>query len=312
MSNEFHPPPSAAALRSAVVVLVGGATGIGRATALALHTAGAHVVIGDITTPPGDEFESVTDPEARNSEHDLDVEVGTGSLRYLRCDISNYKEVHGLFQHAWNRFGRVDHAVACAGILERGKLFDPELTVETVGVQDDEALRVLQVNLVGAVNFSRVAVVFLRTERDDADRSLTLLGSVASIRESAGLFMYQTSKHGILGLLRSMRTPIYKRDGIRVNCICPGMTESAMTTSIIGAFRERNLATQTSEDVAKVIIGLLSEKDATGKAMYVEGAKAWEFEETMWETMPAWLGEEPTKMLKANAEFVASGALLKK
>lgn len=78
-----------------------------------------------------------------------------------------------------------------------------------------------------------------------------------------------------------------------------------MSAPFIETFKQPGLAYQPAEDVAKVILGLLTSTTVTGKAFYVEGASAWEFEDRLYQTMPQWLGEEPTRMLRANAEHVA-------
>lgn len=112
--------------------------------------------------------------------------------------------------------------------------------------------------------------------------------------------------------MRSMRGVVYKRDGVRVNSVCPGMTESAMTTNTIGRFREKGLHTQTSDDVAKFVVGLGVEKEMNGKAVYVEGGRGWEFEDEYMGGMEGWLGEEPTRFLRENKKFVDEGGLLVK
>lgn len=201
--------------------------------------------------------------------------------------MTNYDDLYDLFREAYSRHGRVDQAVANAGILEQGKWFDPELTIESVG-SIKETTKVLDVNITAMANFARIAVVFLRDSLSRGltrNPSLTLLASVASIRESPGLYMYQTSKHAVLGLMRSMRKTIFERDGVRVNTVCPGFTKSQMTEKIFPAFEEKDLARQTSDDVAIVILGVLASKSLNGKSMYVEGTKAWEFEDGVWNTM---------------------------
>ena len=82
------------------------------------------------------------------------------------------------------------HALACAGIIEQGRWFDPELTIETV--EKEESRLTLDVNLVGTCMFARIAVVYLKHEKKQGeDKSLTLISSAAGFRESPGLWMYQ-------------------------------------------------------------------------------------------------------------------------
>ena len=101
--------------------------------------------------------------------------------------------MYSLFKTAHDQHGRVDHAFSCAGIFERGSWFDPELTLETVG-QSPDTFAVLDVNLIGTIYFARVAVVFLRNDREEGDdRSLTIMSSVNAWRESPGLYMYQVN-----------------------------------------------------------------------------------------------------------------------
>lgn len=78
-----------------------------------------------------------------------------------------------------------------------------------------------------------------------------------------------------------------------------------MTTSIIQTFKDKAFA-QTADDVAKMILGVEVETGMNGKAIYSEGGQGWEFEDGVWQTMPHWLGEEPTHMLRENMKLVAS------
>lgn len=110
--------------------------------------------------------------------------------------------------------------------------------------------------------------------------------------------------------MRSMRKTIYERDGIRVNCVCPGFTATGMTTSMIKNFQEKGGITQSAENVADIILGAAVADDVHGKAFYVEGARGWEFEDGFYKQMPAWLGAEPTTDLRRNAELVTGVSII--
>ena len=104
-------------------------------------------------------------------------------------DVAKYDDNIKLFATAFTKHGRVDHAIACAGILEQGKWFDPELTIETVKTPESNVT--IDVNLVGVLYFARIAVVYLKEAKSKAeDKSLTLISSAAGFRESA-LPLYQ-------------------------------------------------------------------------------------------------------------------------
>lgn len=151
----------------------GGATGIGAATVKILARHGAQVVIGDINTAALEEL-------ARQ----------TTGVTTTHCDVTRYDDIHQLFRSAHERHGVIHHAISCAGILEQGNWFDPNLTIESVANPGNTT--VLDINLVGTLNFARIAVVFLRDGlKKGENRSLTLLSSVNAFRESPGLFMYQ-------------------------------------------------------------------------------------------------------------------------
>lgn len=165
-----------------VVCLSGGATGIGQATVRRLFALRARVVFGDVKIK---EAEGLVE-ELRSSS------TSGGEVEFVHCDVTRYEDIYRLFRSAYDKYGRVDHAISCAGILEQGNWFDPELTVEAVG-RERATTAVIDVNVIGSANFARIAVVFLRDKmrKEEQDKSLTLLSSVNAFRESPGLYMYQ-------------------------------------------------------------------------------------------------------------------------
>ena len=280
-------------LRGKVIVITGGATGIGRATVTRLHNVGALVVFGDIASQPALELVSTLDASSR-----------TGEVSFVQCDVTNYDDIYNLVKTAYDKYGRIDHVFPCAGVFEKGQWFDPELTMESVK-NEKGPQATLDINVIGLANFVRVAVVFMREGMQKGEnKSITLMSSVNAFRESPGLYMYQTSKHAVQGLMRSMRKPIFERDGIRVNTVNPGVTESPMTANIVHAFKQPGFYCQSPDDIARMVLGLQVRADLNGKGIYVEGGSGWEFEDSFYREQPAWLGEEPTRRMRANAEAV--------
>ena len=118
------------------------------------------------------------------------------------------------------------------------------------------------------------------------------------------LTVVQTSKHAIQGLMRSMRKIVYERDGVRVNCICPGVTSTPMTVGIAEKFQKAGLYCQSAESVGRIVLGLQCAEKMNGKAVYIEGGEGWEFEDSFYREQPRWLGEEPTRRMRINSEAV--------
>jgi 3alpha(or 20beta)-hydroxysteroid dehydrogenase len=220
-----------------VVVVTGAAGGQGQAEAVALAGEGATVVATDLH----DEAPSL--PEA---------------VVYRRLDVSRQDEWRGLADWLRREHGRVDGLVNNAGIAFRARL-------EEVEVADWE--RVLAVNLTGPL-LGIQAVAPLMGEG----------GSIVNVSSVAGLtghfpVAYTVSKWGLRGLSRVASLELGPR-GIRVNTICPGYIETAMTATAHAAFRTANVAetplgrTGTTDDVAPLVVYLISDESS-----YVSGAE---------------------------------------
>lgn len=197
MTYQFHPGDSSV-LNDKVVVVTGGALGVGASLVRLLHSAGAHVFFGDVLDEPGTALEK-------------ELSSSSGSnVKYVHCDVTSYDQNLKLFDTALQTCGRVDHAVANAGLGEQGKMFDPALTLETVREEPKKSISIIDVNLKGPLYFSRLASVYLQQSGPDGakaamDKSLTVVSSVAGFREDPGLHVYVPSKHGVIGLMRALR-----------------------------------------------------------------------------------------------------------
>jgi NAD(P)-dependent dehydrogenase (short-subunit alcohol dehydrogenase family) len=200
MTSQYHPPSSPTNLKGKVIVLTGGALGVGASLVRLLHSAGAHVFFSDILSSPGEALEK-----------ELNASSPSNPVKFVHTDVSSYPSNLSLFETAYKAHGRIDHAIANAGLGEQGNIFDPELTLEGVREEPAKAEKVLDVNLKGVVYFARIAYVYLRQQDPNAeaaekvDKSLTMVSSVAGFREDPGLYVYTASKHGVLGLMRSLR-----------------------------------------------------------------------------------------------------------
>lgn len=170
--------------------------------------------------------------------------------------------------------------------------------------------KVLDVNLNGCLYTARIASVYLRQNRSqNTDRSITLISSVAGFKESPGLFVYQASKHGVLGIMRSLRQYLpYTAHNLRVNAVCPWMTTTGMVNGIQDGWFKAELPVNTPMDVAKITAELLVDPQLNGKSMYVEGGRGWEIEENLDRLESQWLGEEPSRSLAKGQAVLADGS----
>ncbi|RVX71651.1 hypothetical protein B0A52_03835 [Exophiala mesophila] len=298
------------ALGGKVVVVTGGASGIGADLVRLLYLHGANVTFGDINQQLGEALITTLLSENQSSSP-------KGQLTFSPCDVRSYNQMYNLFRTARDKYGHVDHAVFCAGVVESttSPYFDANLTPETVG-QDPGDTRALDVNFTATCAFARISLPFLRSRSQSSGSSLTFLSSVTGFRDAPGMFLYQTSKQAILGLMRAMRAAIYARDGIRINAVCPGMTETPMTSDggLIDLFKNRSQESQaelpshyqSSAVVAEHVVSVMVSEGLNGKSIYIEEGKGWDFEDGLIREMPRWLGEEPTRLSNDNLAFLAS------
>ncbi|KAF3055284.1 Short-chain dehydrogenase reductase 3a [Trichoderma lentiforme] len=288
-------------LKDKVVVLTdfptniptGGANGIGAETVRLLSSHGAKVVFGDVDTEQGMVLANSLSP----------------NVCFVQTDVTSYSSVLQLFKKAFELYQRVDIAVSNAGLGERPEWFEPSMNL--VSVQKEPNTITLDVNLRGSLFVARVASVYLRqnAKRED-NKSLILLSSVAGFEESPGIFVYQAAKHGIIGLMRSLRkysSTAYDEANIRVNCVCPWATKTAMIQEFEDAWEKEGLPINTCLDVAEVVAAIALEGNLNGESVYVEGGNSWLFEENLRRLQPQWLGESAFQNLIKGQTYLATG-----
>ncbi|MCE3551406.1 SDR family oxidoreductase [Pseudonocardia sp. RS11V-5] len=184
-----------------VAVVTGGAHGIGRATCELLAAAGAHVVVVDVDGGAAEK---------------LAAELPTESVAVVG-DVADEATVDAYMSAAVARFGRVDLHHLNAGIGSSLAPF-PDLDVADFD-------RTMAVNVRGM--FLGLRAAFRDYRRREATGAVVLTASIASLRGSADLIAYQTSKHAVLGLLHG--AAVYGGPlGIRVNAVAPGIVPTEL------------------------------------------------------------------------------------
>lgn len=94
---------------------------------------------------------------------------------------------------------------------------------------------------------------------------------------------------------------------IRVNAICPWATLTRIFKPIAKEWSAAGLPMNSPEDVAKVVVGVLSESCLNGGTMYIEGGRCWNIEEGLLKTRPQWLGERQTADLDRGTQVLGGG-----
>src|SRR3954470_15395843 len=190
----------------AVALCTGAASGIGRATAVALARRGASVVASDFDVPGGEETVGL-------------VRDAGGSAEFVRADIAEPGDVDSLVAAGVERFGRLDAAANVAG-THAGV---GELTADCREEDFDTQIRV---NLRGTWLCVRAE---LRQMAEQGSGSIVNVSSVNGLTAASRGVGYSIAKHGILGLTRTAAAD-YADRGIRVNAVCPGMVDTPLTT----------------------------------------------------------------------------------
>ncbi|PLN77179.1 3-hydroxyacyl-CoA dehydrogenase [Aspergillus taichungensis] len=283
-----------------VIIIVGGSNGIGASLAELCCSNTSYVCIGDIDDTPGealarkcqDRWPAISDPNQPPKPP---------RASYRHVDVTDYQSVVDFFEFAFTTYKRIDHVVVTAGSMATGdNWFDQSLSFKTV--REPPSSKDIDVNLTGSLYVTRVASVYLRHNRGPwADRSILLFSCAAGFKEMPGVPIYQVAKHGIQGLMRSLRTyfPSPYTHNLRINTICPWMTQSrsVLTKSVEDSWNKEGLPISTYQEVARVSAGVLGDSSLNGTSMFVEGDRAWEIERNIDRLEPQWLGKEPSRAL---------------
>jgi len=239
------------------VVITGGGSGIGRATAQRAAREGAAVAI--------------VDRHAGNAEETARlVATQGGESRAYPCDVGDDAEVATTIAAVGRELGRVTGIVTAAGIFHGPDLQPAHL------VPVDEFVYVLRVNLVGTFAIIKHALPMLI----DGGGAIVTIASTAAIRGHGFGAGYSASKGGVDALTRLLAVQ-YGSAGVRANCICPGGVDTPMTGGTFATDEAKARAKRRvplgryaqPEDIGDVAVFLLSDdaRYVTGQTFPVEG-----------------------------------------
>lgn len=196
------------------ILITGGASGIGAASALLLASRGAKVVIGDMAEEMG----------AAVAKQGQDA---GNSVVFKKVDVTSGDEVRALFDFAVETLGGLDVVVNNAGIDHK-----PSPMHE---LSDDDFDRNIAVNLKGVWHCMRAAVNCMLP---NGGGHVINVASIAGLRSAPMISAYSAAKHGVMGLTKSAAHE-YARANIRFNAVCPSFIDTPMVRNTMATMDER-------------------------------------------------------------------------
>ncbi|KAL5044345.1 hypothetical protein BDW71DRAFT_209348 [Aspergillus fruticulosus] len=268
-------------LAGKTVIITGGARGIGAATAKVFNLHGANVVIADV--PSSNEAAQKLIASFPHSKKAL----------FYPVDILNWKQMLALFRETMENFGSIDTVVANAGIMEQTDTLDVRSTdgngdlLESTG-----AFNVIDVNVKGTLNTLRLAMHYMKSTsaRPSGRKSIVLVASTSGYFGGTGVSAYVSSKHAIIGLLRSSHVAA-SQHGVTVTGVAPFFTHTNITAKAGARWQADGLKPNTTDEVG-MAIALSSVEGDSGSCTLVAGPYRKEMEASRSAVMPQWMGKD--------------------
>jgi len=244
-------------LENKIALVTGGSSGIGRATALAFAGKGAKVVIGS--------------PQVKEGEETVELikEAGSEGL-FVKTDVTQAAEVESLVTQTVAMYGGLDYAFNNAGT--EGVV---RLAIEQ-GEEDWDLI--INTNLKGVWLSMKYEIPQMLKQGTGA---IVNNSSALGLRGASNLAIYSASKHGIIGLTKSIALE-HARDGIRINVVCPGAIETDMVNRIVPNPEDKAAMIEQlyplgrmglPEEIANAVVWLCSDEASfiTGQSIVIDG-----------------------------------------
>ena len=246
-------------MRNKVVVVTGGAAGIGRATAARFTEAGAKVVICDVNQEMGDDV-------ARSLGHDA---------AFYKVNVASKAEVRAFVEQVVARYGRIDVLVNNAGITRDAQIVKTQDGVVVKEMSEADWDLVIAINLKGVFNCTQAVIP--QMVKQGAGVILNASSCVA-LYGNFGQTNYVATKAGVIGMTQVWARELGK-SGIRVNAVAPGFTATEMVMKmpekVRDAMKARTPMGQLCEpmDIANAYFFLASDQARmiTGTVLSVDG-----------------------------------------
>ena len=246
-------------MKDKVVLVTGGAAGIGKATALRFAEEGAKVVICDVNETTGQETLKELGPDAS----------------FFKINVANRQEVQKWVDDVITRYGRIDVMVCNAGILRDGQLVKVKEGQLIGQMSEADFDLVISVNLKGVFNCAQAVAPQMIKQGGGVILNAT---SVVGLDGNFGQTNYVATKSGVIGMTKVWAREL-GRYGIRVNAVAPGFTATeilvSMPEKIIDGMKAKTPLGRLGQprDIANAYLFLASDEASfiTGETLRVDG-----------------------------------------
>jgi NAD(P)-dependent dehydrogenase (short-subunit alcohol dehydrogenase family) len=211
-----------------VAFVTGGASGIGRATALAFAQAGARVAVADVG-------------EQANQETARLIEQNGGRALAVRCDVTRGEDIKAALEKTVATFGRLDFAFNNAGI-------EPKKPAPTADYDEQEWNRIIDIDLRGVFLCMKHEIPLILKSGGGAIVNTSSGAGVIGIKGSPA---YTAAKHGVIGLTRAASLD-YAGQHIRINAVCPGYIDTPMMGRFTGGTPEGRAQVISEEPIGRM------------------------------------------------------------
>ena len=240
-------------LQGKVAAITGAGMGLGQAVATLFASEGARVVVGEINEEKG--LETVER-----------IREQGGEAFFVQMNVRLPKDAERLTYAAVEAFGRLDVLVNNVGV---------QINKDVVDTSEEEWDFVVDTNLKSMFLCSKYAVAQMRQQ---GGGNIICVSSLSGLVGNGLQASYNASKHGIIGLVRSMAVD-HAADNIRVNAVCPGSMNTPLTDTIpeekLAPYRDANLMKRFAEpiEVAQALLFLASDEASfvTGSVLVADG-----------------------------------------
>ncbi|KAE9969176.1 hypothetical protein BLS_001387 [Venturia inaequalis] len=294
MTSTFTVDPSSLSnLRNKFVLITGGSSGIGLATAalIASLDSSNKIAILDRAPPP--------------SSFNIPFE----NLFFGRCDVTDWKTQRTAFEGAIAKFGRLDAVFVNAGIAEyKDQFFTDDLDSEGKLAAPDH--RVLDIDINAATDTVKLAIFYLRK---NGGGSIIMTASLAGYLASAGAPNYSAAKHGIVGLMRALKQETAKLN-IAISIIAPGITltpilkenregETESLDEWAAKMRKAGVPINKAESIALSVAHLINSGiEANGMGVLIQADRMSELERGLAKSRETWMGKEMLDLFRGGRD----------